>query len=133
MTEKVESLPHDGGFVLSEANGMRSREQVTIAAGAAEIKPGTVMGKRSNGSYYPFDQDATTGEEDAAGILLNGVDPTDGAVKGVVIVRDAEVMGSYLTWPDDISTSEQNAAIAQLLALGIVLRTGPTRVSTQQA
>lgn len=34
-------------FLVSEANGQRSREQVTLAAHDAKIEPGTVLGRRS--------------------------------------------------------------------------------------
>jgi hypothetical protein len=134
MTEKVELLPHDGGFVLSEGNGSISREQVAIPQYAtAVLKAGTVLGKRSNGKYYPFDQDVSTGEETAAGVLLNDVDATDGEVNGVAIVRQAEVKGDYLVYVNAPSTAEENAAIASLLTLGIVARFGPTRITTQES
>jgi len=132
MTEKVESLPHDGGFIVSEANGSYSREGVTVAQAAEVIKAGTVMGKRANGKYYQLDPDATTGEEDVAAILYGDVDSTDGDAKGAVILRHAEVRANDLTWPDGISTGQQDTAEAQLKALGIIIRTGPTRISTQE-
>lgn len=38
----IERLPHAGGFLISEANGDRSREQVTVASGA-DVYAGSVL------------------------------------------------------------------------------------------
>jgi len=75
----------------------------------------------SGGRYTALTPGAETGAEDAAGILLATTNATtDTAV--VVVVRDAEVKADQLVWPAGITTNDKNAAIAQLAALGIVLR-----------
>jgi hypothetical protein len=46
------STRHPGEFILSEANGQRSREAITIASGAGIIAAGTVLGKvTATGKY----------------------------------------------------------------------------------
>ena len=51
MTVLVETR-HAGEFILSEANGQRSREAITIASGAGIIAAGTVLGKvTATGKY----------------------------------------------------------------------------------
>jgi hypothetical protein len=95
------------------------------------------MGERADGKWEPFHQDSTEGNEAAKGILLSEVDPTDGEggvgsdVQGVVIERLAEVRASDLIWPSDVTTAEQDAATAELLARNIKLRQPPSRVETQ--
>jgi len=44
MTVLIEAR-HPGEFLMTEANGQRSRETITIASGAGIIAPGTVLGK----------------------------------------------------------------------------------------
>jgi len=36
---------HPGEFIMTEANGMRSRDKITIKSGAGVVLPGTVLGK----------------------------------------------------------------------------------------
>lgn len=43
MATETEVLPHDGGFIVSEANGNRSREEVILTAG--DLVAGTVLGR----------------------------------------------------------------------------------------
>ena len=117
-----------GDWLRSEANGNRSREQVTILAGSGSdrvLGSGTVLGKlTSGGKYVAQDPDASDGSEDAAGILLNGVTAPDGTdVEAAIIARDAEVNGAGLTWSEDTDL-DQAAAIVQLEALGIQVREG---------
>lgn len=44
-------------------------------------------------------------------------------IGGVAIVRDAEIVSSELTWPSGATTTQKAAALAQLAALNIVVRT----------
>jgi hypothetical protein len=125
------------GFIVSEAHGSLSREAVTVIAGTAVLKPGTVMGERADGKWAQLDPAATEGNEAAKGILGAQVDPTDGAggvgsdVPGVVIERLAEVRDADLVWPDGINTADQNTAEGELLARNIKIRAVATVVSTQ--
>ena len=43
MATETEVLPHDGGFIVSEANGNRSREEVILTTG--DLVAGTVLGR----------------------------------------------------------------------------------------
>lgn len=111
-----------GEFILSEANGARSRENITVAAGH-DMQPGTVLGIVSaSGEYAPFDPSASDGTETAAGILHSYADSRDGAVKAVAVVRDAEVNQHLLIWPDDVTDAQRAAAEANLLTTGVVVR-----------
>ena len=110
-------------FLISESEQPNySREVVTIASGQ-NLGPGTVLGKiTAGGSYTQFDQDATDGSQHAAGILYAPVDASGGAAPAVIIARDAIVNGELLVWPADIDAGEKTAAIAELIALGILVR-----------
>jgi hypothetical protein len=58
---------------------------------------------------------ATIGGDSAA------VAATD--IDGVAIVRDAEIVSSELTWPSGATANQKAAALVQLAALGIIVRT----------
>ena len=111
-----------GEFILSEANGARSRENVTVAQGHT-LQPGTVLGIVSaTGEYAPFAPSATDGTETAAGVLYDAVDSTGGAVTAVAVVRDAELNENHLVWPAGITDAQKAAAAASLRGAGLILR-----------
>lgn len=105
-----------GDFLLSEASGTRSREEVTIDPTAGAMIPGTVVSKlTAGGKYVAYDDVGTDGSEVAAGILYAAVPDLAGDQKAVVLVRDCEVTGIRLTG------SNANAVV-DLRALGIIVR-----------
>lgn len=109
-------------FIVSEANGARSRDVITIAQSAA-LQPGTVLGKiTATAKYVALDPAANTGAETAAGILYAAADATGADVRQTAILRDAEVNGAELAWPDGITAGQKTAAVADLAALGIIIR-----------
>jgi hypothetical protein len=113
------------GFLSSEANGYRSREEVTVEAPGADVtlEAGTVMGRiTSSGKYVRVDPDVspTDGSETAAGILCEEV--TGAAdVQATVIVRDAEVVLSKLIF-SAASPSNATDETAELASVGIIAR-----------
>ncbi|MCD6706839.1 MAG: head decoration protein [Thiobacillus sp.] len=107
---------HAGEFIVSEANGTRSREEVTVAAAAAALPAGQVLGKiTASGLYVAYSNVAVDGSEVAAAILYAPLADSAADQKAAVIVRDAEVDESLLTGLDA-------TGIADLAALGIVMR-----------
>jgi hypothetical protein len=102
-------------FIVSEANGYRSREEATVAAGVAPgLAAGAVLGRLANGNYVAYDEGAATGAEDVSGILFA---PAVGTIPATVIVRDAEVNYKHLT-----VTGTKATIVAGLNALGIAVR-----------
>ena len=106
-------------FLVSEANGYRSREvqefnSTTDWAGAA-IHAGQVYAI-VGGDAVAWDGDASNGSEDAAGILYEGV-AAGKTVDRTVVVRDAEVNKAHLEYD---GTDAQ--LIAALNAIGIAVR-----------
>jgi len=112
-----------GHYIVSEANGYRSREQGVIASGAGVLKPGAVMGKvTATGKYVPFAPAAADGSETAAAILYEGCDATAADVRRAFTVRDTEVHADVLVFADGTTDPQKTAALASLAAAGIVGR-----------
>lgn len=114
LTQNVQA----GEFLLSEANGERSREQVTVTvAGAIALPSGTLLGKVSaSGKYVKYDEAGTDdGRRVAAGVLLTPLPGVNGDHRAVVFVRDCEVSTEMLTF-DDAN------GLADLKTLGVVAR-----------
>lgn len=113
---------HTGEHIISEANGTRSRDVVTLIAGQ-NLQPGTVLGKITTGGKYTLlAPTATDGSQVAAAVLFAAVDATAADKPAVVNSRDTEVVGAALTWSAGISAGQKTAATADLKALGIVIR-----------
>jgi hypothetical protein len=103
-------------FILSEAPGERSRDNVTVIVAGSVIKSGTVLGKvTASGKYKPYSNVAADGSEVAAGVLYRATDAVTGDVKSVILNKDAEFNRFELTGLD-------TAGEADLLALGIKVR-----------
>lgn len=113
---------HAGEFLLSEANGHRSREVVTISDAIA-IKAGQVLGKVTADGKYHFYDDANVvvGTGTAVAIAMYPLAAAATNRKITVIFRDAEVNGDCLEWNDENGAS-QTLGIADLLAVGIIVR-----------
>ncbi len=114
--------PRNAGYLVSEANGTRSREVVTLEAGHIYL-PGAVLGKvTATDKYGPLNPAGNDGSEKAAAVLYAGVDATDADKPGVVTARDSEVQASELIYPAGITPEQTTTALADLAALGIVAR-----------
>lgn len=121
MTTLTEG-PRTAGYLISEANGTRSREVVTLASGGVYL-PGTVLGKdASSGKYFQLDPADNGGSEKAVAVLYAGVDATEGDKPGVVTARDSEVQAAALVFPAGITPEQTTTALADLSAVGIVAR-----------
>lgn len=117
LTEKR----HAGGFLISEADGKLSRDNVTLASGQ-NLVAGTVVGKiTSGGKYAVYDNQASDGTQTAAGILYAAGDASGGDLAVCIINKDAEAIEDELVWPDG-SPVDVTGGTADLLALGIKIR-----------
>lgn len=103
-----------GEFLVSEANGNRSRESVTLTGGP--YLPGQVLGKvTASGKYTAYSSGASNGTQTAAAVLYGAADGSGADVSAAVIARDAEVSEALLTGADA-------DALADLIAAGIIPR-----------
>src|SRR5690349_1117908 len=93
---------HAAEFVLSEAEGTRSRDTVTLHGGftgATTLKAGTVLGKiTSGGKYAASPASGSDGSQTAVAVLIYPADISAGDVHAAVISRDAEVNGDCLEY-----------------------------------
>lgn len=121
---------HPGEFIMSEANGSRSRARAVIASGSGIIAPGSVLGRFTSGanagkySLAPATAaDPDVGNQTAVAVALYGCDATSGDVEIAIVARDAEVNGNILTYAASVDGAAKKAAKAtQLAAVGIIVR-----------
>lgn len=110
--------------LLSEANGYRSREKVTLVAGQ-NLTMGAVLGKiTASGKYKIADNvtPASDGSQTAVAVLLRDCDASGGDAEAVIIARDAEVKKDLLTYVAGSDANDIAAINAQLAAVGIIVR-----------
>lgn len=113
--------PRTAGYLISEANGHRSRDEGVLDAGvAARLDAGTVLGVvTATGHYNIYNPANADGTETVAAILFE-----DGVAgdRRTLTTRDAEVKASELTWFEGATQNQIETGTAALAALGIVAR-----------
>lgn len=119
MTVKTEGF-HAGHFIVSEANGHRSREVITVKQGEVLNAGAVIALQTSTGKYIEYQNDETALA--AKAILFDNVDATDGDVEAVALVRDCEVNGAELQWAATEDTGDRDAAVVDLATQGIIVR-----------
>lgn len=106
-----------GEFLLSEANGERSRELIRIPAGQGMLAAGTLL---------KADNTVATNGASAVKVLYGPVDTGSDAgglaVKGAAVARDAEVFGEKLMWATAVTDDQKLLAAQSLAESGIVTR-----------
>ncbi len=114
---------HAGEHIVSEASGHRSREALTVAAEQTLATAQVVAQLTADDNVVALNQDGADGSEVAIGVLYEAVTTAAGETASAVVhVRDCEIRSSDLAWPSDITSGEKDTAIAELKALGIILR-----------
>lgn len=111
-------------YILSEANGQRSRDAAKIASGAGKVLPGTILGKvTASGKFKPHAPAASDGTETAVAILYSEVDATSADAACVITARDSEVKVGELIYNAATDTGPEIAAVhTSLAAVGIIVR-----------
>lgn len=121
MTTTLTEGPHTGEFILSEANGQLSREEVTIESGQ-DLSAGHVLGEASSGEYKEYDPNNADGSQTAVAVLYDNVDATGGAQPAAVVRRNAEVDSNRLVWFTGASQSQKDTGAADLASNDIIVR-----------
>lgn len=111
---------HPGEHIVSEANGSRSREPGWLAEG--NLPAGAVLALNAGGDYIAVAPAAVDGTEVAVAVLYAATDATDAPSPCVVHVRDCEVHGEALTWPDGTTEQQITDGTAALADVGIIVR-----------
>ncbi|MGX1323256.1 hypothetical protein AB7M17_006709 [Bradyrhizobium sp. USDA 377] len=114
---------HPAEFLLSEANGQRSRGNITIAQNQTVV-PGQVLGKvTASGQYVMHDPAAADGSQTAAAVALYGAVTGAGVTAAIsAIVREAEVNGKTLTYKSGLTTPQIAQIAVDLAAIQILVR-----------
>lgn len=102
-----------------------SIDTVTVAPNLT-LPMGTVVGFMTDVQQVRALTPAVSdGSQNACGILMYDVDTTQaGKHETVIVARHAVVSSDYVVWPSGISAEAKATAIAQLKALGILIREG---------
>lgn len=109
MTTFTETLPHAGGFLISEANGDLSREVVTLDTG--NLTAGTVLGQITTGTATPAAVAGNTGSSGTIASAAVGATAKVG-VYHVVCVEPGSNAGKFTVEdPDGITIGVATVAV----------------------
>ncbi|NTF32312.1 head decoration protein [Rhizobium skierniewicense] len=123
MVVLTENLRRTAHYLVSEADGFRSRDVGLIASGSGEVEAGAVLGRiTASKKFVPLAPAASDGSQNAVAILFESCDATSKDVRRTITARDAEVQAAVLVWANGVTDSQKTAALAQLAALGIAAR-----------
>lgn len=119
-----------GDLLKYEAPNLYSRDEVVIAPGQT-LALGAVVGRvTATREIVALDPTANDGRETVAGVLIEAVTTSAAERKRSVIVsRHAIVFGGVLALPTSFTSEQTAAALAQLTALGVLVRQFPQSTS----
>jgi hypothetical protein len=117
---------HLSDLLKYEAPNLYSRDEVIVAAGQSLVL-GAVVGRiTATGEIVALDPTANDGRENVAGVLIEAVvTAATERKRSVILSRHALVFGGSLVLPTTLTSEQTTAALAQLTALGIVVRQPP--------
>jgi hypothetical protein len=113
-----------GDLLKYEAPNLYSRDLATVAAGQSLLL-GTVVGRDPiTAKLSPIAPAAADSSAEAVGVLATDIDATlVDREDALLIARHAMVASQALVWPADITPTQKAAAILQLQARGVLVRT----------
>ncbi len=117
---------HLSDLLKSEAPNLYSRDEVIVAAGQSLVL-GAVVGRiTATGEIVALDPTANDGRETVAGVLIEAVvTAATERKRSVIVSRHALVFGGSLVLPTTLTSEQTTAALAQLTALGVLVRQFP--------
>jgi hypothetical protein len=115
-----------GDLLKYEAPNLYSRDEVVIGAGQT-LALGAVVGRvTATREIVAFDPTASDGRETVAGVLIEAVvTAATERRRSVIVARHATVFGGALVLPTSLTSEQTAAALAQLAALGVLVRQFP--------
>ena len=115
-----------GDLLKYEAPNLYSRDEVVVASNQV-LALGAVVGRvTATREIVALDPTASDGRETVAGVLIEAV--TTSATerrRSVIVARHATVFGGALVLPTSLTSEQTAAALAQLAALGVLIRQFP--------
>ncbi len=115
-----------GDLLKYEAPNLYSRDEVVVASNQV-LALGAVVGRvTATREIVALDPTASDGRETVAGVLIEAV--TTSATerrRSVIVARHATVFGGALVLPTSLTSEQTAAALAQLAALGVLVRQFP--------
>ena len=119
-----------GDLLKYEAPNLYSRDEVVVGAGQT-LALGAVVGRvTATREIVALDPTASDGRETVAGVLIEAV--TTSATerrRSVIVARHAILFGGVLVFPASLTSEQTAAALAQLAALGVLVRLFPQSTS----
>ncbi len=117
---------HLSDLLKYEAPNLYSRDEVIVAAGQSLVL-GAVVGRiTATGEIVALDPTANDGRETVAGVLIEAVvTAATERKRSVIVSRHALVFGGSLVLPTTLTSEQTTAALAQLTALGVLVRQFP--------
>jgi Bacteriophage lambda head decoration protein D len=117
---------HLSDLLKYEAPNLYSRDEVVVGAGQS-LSIGAVVGRvTATHEIVALDPTANDGRETVAGVLIEAVvTAATERKRSVIVSRHALVFGGALVLPATLTSEQTTAALAQLTALGIVVRQPP--------
>ncbi|MCZ2147972.1 MAG: head decoration protein [Bryobacterales bacterium] len=123
MPVQVESN-YLGDWLKFEADNLYSRDEATVVSGQ-NLTTGTVVGIiTASGKVTQVAPAAVDGSQNAVAVVVFPVDASAADKPGVIIARHAICSDKGLVWPGGITGPQKTTAIAQLKAVGILVREG---------
>lgn len=123
VTPLVENW-HDGGFLVSQANGHRSLDQVTLSSvAAAVVLAGTVLGKITTGASASYAALGTNTGNGTIGTITPVSTPTQIGTYSVVYT---DATHFTVTAPDGKTATGVNGTPFSGLGIGFTMTTGGT-------
>ncbi len=121
-----------GDLLKYEAPNLYSRDEVVVGAGQT-LALGAVVGRvTATDEIVALDPAASDGREIVAGVLLEAVTVARGERRrSVIVARHAIVFGGALVLPTSLTSEQIATALAQLAALGVLVRQFPPSPSSQ--
>jgi hypothetical protein len=116
--------PTEGDILKFDLDKNYTREVVTLLEGT-NYQIGSVLGQiTSSGKYKLATATGSDGGQNAAGVLIEAVDASDGDRSGVIIRRGPAIVAkSALVFDASVDDAPKTEAkLTQLVALGIVAR-----------
>jgi hypothetical protein len=115
-----------GDLLKYEAPNLYSRDEVVVGAGQT-LALGAVVGRvTATREIVALDPTVSDGRETVAGVLIEPVTTTaTERRRSVIVARHAIVFGGALVLPTSLTSEQTAAALAQLAALGVLVRQFP--------